>query len=199
MPSSTKLAGKRADKAPRTAGATGCTRANFPTVHRSSHRRSRRGHFRRCPGSSPGTGESAGYDLSAQDAADVADRLFESTSPTLTVELQGGDPLLAFDRIGARFYCTCREARVQEACKWESALGRMLLLDNSGFLFPEFRSNFESRQWPSQNLLDVRCSSNIFLDSGNCRSSSAIRSYNSRILASASLSRLASLSRCNAT
>jgi len=41
----------------------------------------------------------AGHDLSEQDALDAVERLFESTSPTLTVEFQGGEPLLAFERI----------------------------------------------------------------------------------------------------
>lgn len=40
-----------------------------------------------------------GHDLSERDARDAVDRLFESTSPSLTVEFQGGEPLLAFDRI----------------------------------------------------------------------------------------------------
>ncbi|HBP6464344.1 TPA: His-Xaa-Ser system radical SAM maturase HxsB [Pseudomonas aeruginosa] len=40
-----------------------------------------------------------GHDLSEQDAMDAVERLFESASPTLTVEFQGGEPLLAFERI----------------------------------------------------------------------------------------------------
>jgi His-Xaa-Ser system radical SAM maturase HxsB len=39
------------------------------------------------------------HDMSAEDAAHAVDRLFESPSPLLTVEFQGGEPLLAFDRI----------------------------------------------------------------------------------------------------
>jgi His-Xaa-Ser system radical SAM maturase HxsB len=41
----------------------------------------------------------ADHDMSAQDADYAVDRLFESPSPVLTVEFQGGEPLLAFDRI----------------------------------------------------------------------------------------------------
>ncbi|GAB7528347.1 His-Xaa-Ser system radical SAM maturase HxsB [Pseudomonas sp. 3A(2025)] len=41
----------------------------------------------------------AGHDLSAEHAAHAVDRLFESPSQVLTVEFQGGEPLLAFDRI----------------------------------------------------------------------------------------------------
>ena len=40
-----------------------------------------------------------GHDLSEQDALAAVDRLFESTSPVLTIEFQGGEPLLAFARI----------------------------------------------------------------------------------------------------
>ncbi|MBG6291080.1 His-Xaa-Ser system radical SAM maturase HxsB [Pseudomonas nitroreducens] len=40
-----------------------------------------------------------GHDLSEQDALDAVERMFESTSSTLTVEFQGGEPLLAFERI----------------------------------------------------------------------------------------------------
>ncbi|MGU9858588.1 His-Xaa-Ser system radical SAM maturase HxsB [Pseudomonas sp. LF245] len=39
------------------------------------------------------------HDMSAEDAMHAVDRLFESPSPVLTVELQGGEPLLAFDRV----------------------------------------------------------------------------------------------------
>ncbi|MCU9947120.1 His-Xaa-Ser system radical SAM maturase HxsB [Pseudomonas sp. PDM13] len=41
----------------------------------------------------------AGHDMSAEHALDAVSRLFESPSPVLTVEFQGGEPLLAFDRI----------------------------------------------------------------------------------------------------
>ncbi|WNF48433.1 His-Xaa-Ser system radical SAM maturase HxsB [Pseudomonas sp. SG20056] len=41
----------------------------------------------------------SGHDMSAEHAAHAVDRLFESPSPVLTVEFQGGEPLLAFDRI----------------------------------------------------------------------------------------------------
>src|SRR5690606_29523431 len=41
----------------------------------------------------------AGHDMSAEHAAHAVERLFESPSPALTVEFQGGEPLLAFDRI----------------------------------------------------------------------------------------------------
>jgi len=41
----------------------------------------------------------AGHDMSAEHASDAVARLFESPSPVLTVEFQGGEPLLAFDRI----------------------------------------------------------------------------------------------------
>ncbi|WP_371234452.1 His-Xaa-Ser system radical SAM maturase HxsB [Pseudomonas sp. QE6] len=40
-----------------------------------------------------------GHDLSEQDALDAVERVFESTSPVLTLEFQGGEPLLAFARI----------------------------------------------------------------------------------------------------
>ncbi|MCY1274472.1 His-Xaa-Ser system radical SAM maturase HxsB [Pseudomonas jinjuensis] len=40
-----------------------------------------------------------GHDLSEQNALDAVERVFESTSPVLTVEFQGGEPLLAFARI----------------------------------------------------------------------------------------------------
>lgn len=40
-----------------------------------------------------------GHDMSAEHAAHAVDRLFDSPSPVLTVEFQGGEPLLAFDRI----------------------------------------------------------------------------------------------------
>lgn len=39
------------------------------------------------------------HDMSAEHAAHAVARLFESPSPVLTVEFQGGEPLLAFDRI----------------------------------------------------------------------------------------------------
>lgn len=39
------------------------------------------------------------HDMSAEDALHAVDRLFESPSPVLTVEFQGGEPLLAFDRV----------------------------------------------------------------------------------------------------
>lgn len=41
----------------------------------------------------------ARHDMSAEHAAYAVDRLFESPSPVLTVEFQGGEPLLAFNRI----------------------------------------------------------------------------------------------------
>lgn len=41
----------------------------------------------------------SGHDLSAEDAQHAINRVFESPSPTLTIEFQGGEPLLAFDRI----------------------------------------------------------------------------------------------------
>jgi His-Xaa-Ser system radical SAM maturase HxsB len=41
----------------------------------------------------------SGHDMSAEHAALAVDRLFESPSPVITVEFQGGEPLLAFDRI----------------------------------------------------------------------------------------------------
>ncbi|SDT31819.1 His-Xaa-Ser system radical SAM maturase HxsB [Pseudomonas asplenii] len=41
----------------------------------------------------------AGHDMSAHDALHAVDRLFESPSQVLTVEFQGGEPLLAFERI----------------------------------------------------------------------------------------------------
>jgi His-Xaa-Ser system radical SAM maturase HxsB len=41
----------------------------------------------------------AGHDMSAEHAGYSVDRLFESPSPVLTVEFQGGEPLLAFDRV----------------------------------------------------------------------------------------------------
>lgn len=40
-----------------------------------------------------------GHDMSAETAALAVDRVFESPSPVLTIEFQGGEPLLAFDRI----------------------------------------------------------------------------------------------------
>lgn len=39
------------------------------------------------------------HDMSAEDAMHAVNRLFESPSPVLTIEFQGGEPLLAFDRI----------------------------------------------------------------------------------------------------
>lgn len=41
----------------------------------------------------------SGHDMSRENASHAVDRLFESPSPVLTVEFQGGEPLLAFDRI----------------------------------------------------------------------------------------------------
>lgn len=41
----------------------------------------------------------SGHDMSSDHARHAVDRLFESPSPVLTVEFQGGEPLLAFDRI----------------------------------------------------------------------------------------------------
>ena len=43
--------------------------------------------------------ENTCYDMRTQDAHHAVDRLFESPSPSLTVEFQGGEPLLAFDII----------------------------------------------------------------------------------------------------
>jgi His-Xaa-Ser system radical SAM maturase HxsB len=39
------------------------------------------------------------FDMSEATARQAVDRMFESPSPALTVEFQGGEPLLAFDRI----------------------------------------------------------------------------------------------------
>lgn len=39
------------------------------------------------------------HDLSQADAQAAVDRLFESNAPALTVEFQGGEPLLAFERV----------------------------------------------------------------------------------------------------
>ncbi|MGJ8516364.1 His-Xaa-Ser system radical SAM maturase HxsB [Carnimonas bestiolae] len=39
------------------------------------------------------------HDMSIEDADHTIERIFESTSPTLTVEFQGGEALLAFERI----------------------------------------------------------------------------------------------------
>jgi His-Xaa-Ser system radical SAM maturase HxsB len=39
------------------------------------------------------------FDMSGETALAAVDRLFESPSPNLTIEFQGGEPLLAFDRI----------------------------------------------------------------------------------------------------
>lgn len=41
----------------------------------------------------------SGHDLSEQDALHAVERVFESTSHALTIEFQGGEPLLAFGRI----------------------------------------------------------------------------------------------------
>ncbi|NVZ65215.1 His-Xaa-Ser system radical SAM maturase HxsB [Pseudomonas gingeri] len=41
----------------------------------------------------------AGHDMSAEDALHAVERVFESPSQVLTVEFQGGEPLLAFERI----------------------------------------------------------------------------------------------------
>jgi len=41
----------------------------------------------------------AGHDMSAEHASHAVERVFESSSQVLTVEFQGGEPLLAFDRI----------------------------------------------------------------------------------------------------
>lgn len=41
----------------------------------------------------------SGHDMSAEHAELAVDRMFEAPSPVLTVEFQGGEPLLAFDRI----------------------------------------------------------------------------------------------------
>ncbi|KPY49894.1 putative radical SAM protein [Pseudomonas syringae pv. ribicola] len=41
----------------------------------------------------------SGHDLSEADALAAVDRLFESNAPALTVEFQGGEPLLAFERV----------------------------------------------------------------------------------------------------
>lgn len=41
----------------------------------------------------------SGHDLSEADAQAAVDRLFESNVPALTVEFQGGEPLLAFERV----------------------------------------------------------------------------------------------------
>lgn len=41
----------------------------------------------------------SGHDLSAEDAEHAIDRVFESSSQALTIEFQGGEPLLAFERI----------------------------------------------------------------------------------------------------
>ncbi|MGC5698965.1 His-Xaa-Ser system radical SAM maturase HxsB [Pseudomonas sp. NFXW11] len=41
----------------------------------------------------------SGHDLSEHDARAAVERLFESNAPALTVEFQGGEPLLAFERV----------------------------------------------------------------------------------------------------
>lgn len=42
---------------------------------------------------------SSGYDLGMHHLPNIIDRIFESSAPSLTVEFQGGEPLLAFERI----------------------------------------------------------------------------------------------------
>jgi His-Xaa-Ser system radical SAM maturase HxsB len=56
-----------------------------------------------------------GFDLSAEDAEAALDRVFESPSPHITIEFQGGEPALRFDRV--RQIVESAEARNQEAGK----------------------------------------------------------------------------------
>lgn len=41
----------------------------------------------------------AGFDMSEETARAAVDRIFESPAPSLTIEFQGGEPALAFDRV----------------------------------------------------------------------------------------------------
>jgi His-Xaa-Ser system radical SAM maturase HxsB len=43
--------------------------------------------------------DAAGYDMSREDAAAAVARVFESSSPSLTLEFQGGEPALRFDLV----------------------------------------------------------------------------------------------------
>lgn len=43
--------------------------------------------------------DATGFDMSSADAAHAVDRVFESSSRDLTVEFQGGEPALLFDRV----------------------------------------------------------------------------------------------------
>lgn len=51
-----------------------------------------------CQVSRAGVG-AAGFDMSSDDAAAAVDRMFESPSPDLTIEFQGGEPALRFDLV----------------------------------------------------------------------------------------------------
>jgi len=43
--------------------------------------------------------DASGFDMSRRDAASALDRVFESPSPDLTIEFQGGEPALRFDLV----------------------------------------------------------------------------------------------------
>lgn len=48
---------------------------------------------------SPRRTSESGYDMTAKTADAALDRVFESNAPTLTIEFQGGESVLAFDRV----------------------------------------------------------------------------------------------------
>ncbi|AIZ33023.1 His-Xaa-Ser system radical SAM maturase HxsB [Pseudomonas parafulva] len=56
----------------------------------------------------------SGHDLSEENARAAVDRLFESNAPALTVEFQGGEPLLAFERVRQIVEWVVERNRVQQ-------------------------------------------------------------------------------------
>lgn len=71
-----------------------------------------------------------GYDMSEETADAALDRVFESTAPGLTIEFQGGESVLAFDRIREiALKAEARERRPGQALRFVLASTLHLLTD----------------------------------------------------------------------
>lgn len=82
----------------------------------------------------------SGYSMSRRHLARVCDLIFESPSPTLTVEFQGGDPLIRFDLV--------KEAieRISERNQTEGRRVRFVVASTLHQLTPEMCSFFQRYQ-----------------------------------------------------
>lgn len=75
--------------------------------------------------------DAEGYDLCREDAAAAIDRVFESPSPHLTIEFQGGEPALRFDLVREIVeLAECRNEQEGRALRFTMATTLHLLSDN---------------------------------------------------------------------